>query len=94
MMMMNKCNINIHNPYAFSDQATSAINVANANNIETLQLLIKNGADINAVDHNKMAPFHIAACFGRLEALRFLYETGKVNINSSCVNGGTPSRYI
>ena len=61
-----------------------------ADNPEIIDLLIQNGAQINAHSYNKRLPIHTAARYGKLNALKYLVEHGADIDNNWMVMGQTP----
>ena len=39
-----------------------------------MKILVRKGADINAIDKHKRTPMHYAALFGTLDAIKFLVD--------------------
>ncbi len=62
-----------------------------ANQTEIAELLLGNGADIDAraADYFKGSPLHWAAAFGEKEMVEFLVGAG-ADVNAEDINGGTP----
>ena len=46
------------------------------NCIEIMEILLKNGASVNALDNNNCSPLHHAAKIGNVKIARFLVENG------------------
>jgi ankyrin repeat protein len=58
-----------------------------------LQLLIENGADVNANDNGRQGPLHYCACFNRsVEITRLLLKNGAA-VNEADASGSTPLWY-
>jgi ankyrin repeat protein len=60
--------------------------------IEAAEMLLRRGADINALDVDKETPLHKAADEGRHEMIRFLLKNG-AKINAMSRGGWTPLDY-
>lgn len=61
--------------------------------VPILQLLIENGADVNANDNKRQGPLHYCACFNRsVEVARLLLKNGAA-INEADASGSTPLWY-
>lgn len=58
------------------------------NDIESARLLIKAGADVNQVDNIKDTPYLYAGANGRLEILKEMVDTGRVNFDLKNRYGG------
>lgn len=57
--------------------------------LPTVQALVAQGADVNAVDANGSTALHFAADRGRTEVVRFLLDRG-ANVNAKSQSGSTP----
>ena len=60
--------------------------------LEETLALIRNGADLNAPDRDRLTPLHWAAALGRPEAVRALIQAG-ADVNARDQGGGTPLDY-
>ncbi|MCK5683620.1 ankyrin repeat domain-containing protein [bacterium] len=69
------------------------INECKNGNKEMVARMIKNGADVNAVDILKWTPLHWAVFRGHLEVVELLIDKG-CNVNAAAKNGSTPLNLV
>ncbi|QWE33115.1 MULTISPECIES: ankyrin repeat domain-containing protein [unclassified Wolbachia] len=81
----NGFNIN----YTFDDQSTLLHIAARNDLVKIAELLIKKGANVDAVNKVKRTPLHAAVLFCYTEVIKVLIENG-VNVNVADQNGCTP----
>lgn len=78
-LLINNTDININNNYNYG--MISALHIACDNeDIETVDLLLKNGADTEITDNNYMRPIHYAAQKNNYEIIKLLINH-KADIN-------------
>ncbi|KAE9029606.1 hypothetical protein PF005_g1645 [Phytophthora fragariae] len=58
--------------------------------VESLKLLLRAKAKVDAVDNKKMMALHVAVGKGNLEIVQLLIETGRANVNVVDAKGNTP----
>ncbi|KAL3673475.1 hypothetical protein V7S43_001185 [Phytophthora oleae] len=58
--------------------------------VESLKLLLRAKAKVDAVDNKKMTALHVAVGKGNLEIAQLLIETGRANVNAVDSKGNTP----
>ncbi|MEK6832593.1 MAG: ankyrin repeat domain-containing protein [Nanoarchaeota archaeon] len=76
--------------WALSTKRTSSPNILPEKRRELVNILITNGADVNAVhSSNGYTPLHIAASHGHKDAVAMLLLAG-ANVNIKTYNGETP----
>lgn len=71
-------------------ERTPLINAAFYNNVELLEWLIKNRADLNAADNIGFTALHFAAQEVSTESLKLLVKFG-ANLNKKDIYGNTPT---
>lgn len=59
-------------------------------NLERVNQLLHNGADVNQIDNNGQTPLIIAAFYGHTEIVEILCKN-KADVNKAAGNGTTPS---
>lgn len=69
---------------------TSLVNSALYNNVELIDWLLDNGADIDSTDNNGYSALHFAAQEANNESLSLLIKK-KANINIQDIHGNTPA---
>jgi len=69
-------------------QRTPLLAATRANAVEAAAALIEAGADVNAKDNIRDTPFLYAGAEGRLDILRLLLATGRVNLKDTNRYGG------
>lgn len=75
--------------HLFYGQDTLLHLAAENDSIETVEALIKNGANINAVDHFEETPLHHATRFGEVDVMKVLIKNG-ASVNAVDQIGDTP----
>jgi uncharacterized protein len=78
-----------HNP--LRNQALHAC-IALGNSVESVELLLEAGADVNATQAGGFAPLHQAAANGKKDVVLLLIEHG-ANRQACCDQGKTPASY-
>eukprot|EP01063_Lacrimia_lanifica_P027493 TRINITY_DN386_c0_g1_i2.p2 TRINITY_DN386_c0_g1~~TRINITY_DN386_c0_g1_i2.p2 ORF type:complete len:836 (+),score=420.59 TRINITY_DN386_c0_g1_i2:82-2589(+) len=74
-----------------TQQHDDLIKACAAGDLERLQKLVQNGADVNKGDYDSRYPLHLAAEDGHLECVRFLHEQG-ADLDVKDRWGNTPLR--
>ena len=57
--------------------------------VDVLELLLKQGEDVNARHSNEPTPLEFASCIGQVDITQLLLNGG-ANVNSNNVHGNTP----
>jgi len=60
--------------------------------LEEIEKLVENGADVNAKKHNGDTPLHLAAIYGYLEVVKYLVKK-KADVNAKGNCGDTPLHF-
>ena len=70
--------------------AELACAAASRNDVDELQTLVRNGADMNTEDWKSRTPLHLAASNGQLEACSWLLSLPGIKLNPLDMHGNTP----
>ncbi|XP_065901976.1 CARD- and ANK-domain containing inflammasome adapter protein-like isoform X2 [Dysidea avara] len=85
LILTKYVNVNISN----KDQHTPLHTAANRGHAEVVELLIRLGADVSAVEKNQSSPLHIAASYGHVEVVELLIRLG-ADVSAVDKNQHTP----
>ena len=75
-------------PHWFGDQ-TSLHDATSYGNLENVEFLLENNANLNAVDDNKSTPLHLASQKNKPEVVKLLLISGGNDINIRNIEGNT-----